>query len=179
MPHTPFPLEPANVRWQHRSLQLSLRGFRIWPFFEPISSLETSGRIRICIYMQTTESRAPSCGRRQIRILIPFAQLAQNSGWNTSQMASKGLTRALKPVFSRVRCKLLKLKKAEAIPGSATIYHPLRPANQGFLAGKMRWHFHGRNSRPQRNANWRPRLSLRVAFVQPRRCLFAPKRWLI
>jgi hypothetical protein len=56
-------------------------------------------------------------------VLIAFAQLAQNCGWYTSQVASKGLTRALKPLFPALHCKPLKLKKAEAIPGSATNLH--------------------------------------------------------
>jgi hypothetical protein len=49
-----------------------------------------------------------------------LAQLAQNSGWNTSQVASKGLTTPLKPVLAPFPAKCLIPKKADSHPGSAT-----------------------------------------------------------
>jgi hypothetical protein len=49
-----------------------------------------------------------------------LAQLAQNSGWNTSQVANKGLTGSKKALFALVPRKPLILKQCEAIPGSAT-----------------------------------------------------------
>ncbi len=52
--------------------------------------------------------------------LLELAQLAQNSGWDTSQVANKGLTRPLKPLFLCFHDKCLILKKADSIPGSAT-----------------------------------------------------------
>jgi hypothetical protein len=49
-----------------------------------------------------------------------LAQLAQNSGWNTSQVASKGLTTPVNPLFPRFHAKCLIPKKADSHPGSAT-----------------------------------------------------------
>jgi hypothetical protein len=49
-----------------------------------------------------------------------FAQLAQNSGWNTSQVASKGLTTPVDPLFPPFHAKCLIPKKADSHPGSAT-----------------------------------------------------------
>jgi hypothetical protein len=65
------------------------------------------------------------------KIRRKLAQLAQNSGWYTSQVANTGLTKPLKPVFAPFLAKCMIPKKADSPPGSATSYHPLRPFREG------------------------------------------------
>jgi hypothetical protein len=49
-----------------------------------------------------------------------LAQLAQNSGWYTSQVANTGLTKPLSAVFAPFPAKWLIPNEADSPPGSAT-----------------------------------------------------------